>query len=120
MSDADLTYKIIGCAMRVHNELGPGLREKPYENALCIDLREQGLSVEQQRAFPITYHGNVVGDCAPDVVVERTVIVEVKSVDALGESEMAQMLNYLRIAKMTLGLVINFKPPKIDVKRVVL
>lgn len=120
MPDSDLTYTIIGCAMRVHNELGPGLREKPYENAFCIALREQGLRVEQQRAFPITYHGNFVGDCVPDIVVERTVIVEAKSVDVLGETEMAQMLNYLRIAKITLGLVVNFKPPKVDVKRVAL
>jgi len=119
MSDSDLTYQIIGCAMRVHNEIGPGLREKPYENALCIDLREQGLSVAQQRAFPIIYHGTVVGDCVPDMVVESTVVVDVKSIDALGDTEAAQMLNYLRIAKLPLGLVINFKLPKIEVKRVV-
>lgn len=117
MSD-DITYRIIGCAMRVHNEIGPGLREKPYENALCLDLREQGLSPVQQRAFPIIYHGQVVGDCIPDIVVDATVVVDVKSIDAIGESEIAQMVNYLRIAKLKVGLVINFKNPKVEVKRV--
>jgi GxxExxY protein len=117
MSD-DLSYRIIGCAMRVHNEIGPGLREKPYENALCVDLREQGLSLVQQRAFPIFYHGQIVGDCIPDIIVDSTVIVDVKSIDATGDAEVAQMLNYLRIAKLKLGLVINFKNPKVEIKRV--
>ena len=65
----DHTYDVIGCAMRVHNELGAGLHEKPYENALCIDLREQGFAVEQQLPYPIRYRDEVVGDCIPDLTV---------------------------------------------------
>lgn len=117
-TDSDLTYKIIGGAMSVHNSLGPGLREKPYENALCIELRKQGSRVEQQRPFPIRYQGQIVGDCIPDIVVDGAVIVEAKSIDSIGSNEVSQMLNYLRIAKIKTGLVINFKNPKIDVKRV--
>jgi GxxExxY protein len=94
------------------------LREKPCENAWCIDLREQGLRVVQQQAFPIFYHGHTVGDCIPDLIVEDTILVDVKSIDANGENEVAQMLNYLRIAKLRIGLVINFKNPKVEVKRV--
>lgn len=114
----ELSYKIIGSAMRVHNAIGPGLREKPYENALCIDLSEQGLPVHQQRAYPIQYHGRFVGDCIPDITVDAKILIDVKSVDQINESEIAQMLNYLRIARLQLGLVINFKNPKIEVKRV--
>ena len=118
MGSPDLSYQIIGAAMRVHNSLGPGLREKPYENALCVDLIEQGMDAEQQCAFPILYHGKVVGDCIPDIVVNSAIVVDVKSIDGIGEGEIAQMLNYLRISKLRLGLVINFRLPKVEVKRV--
>lgn len=118
MADSALTYKIIGAAMDVHNELGPGLREKPYENALCIALRNDGIHVEQQRQFPIRFRGIIVGDCTPDLVFEKAVIVDAKSIDSIGDSEVAQMLNYLRIASMQLGLVINFRNPKVEIKRV--
>jgi len=103
--------------MRVHNELGPGLREKPYENALMIDLRESGIFAEQQKPYPIRYLDQVVGDCIPDITVERKVLADAKSIDLLGDGEIAQMLNYLRISKLEIGLVINFKNPKLEWKR---
>ena len=118
MADNDLTYQIIGVAMDVQNELGPGLREKPYENALCIELRDRRFQIEQQRPFPIRYKNEIVGDCIPDIIVDGTIIVDAKSIDRIGENEIAQMLNYLRIAEKELGLIINFKNPKIEVKRV--
>ncbi|MGB0992074.1 MAG: GxxExxY protein [Akkermansiaceae bacterium] len=117
MSDNDLTYSIIGAAMKVHNELGPGLREKPYENALYIELRNLGYHVEQQYPFPIRYQNHIVGDCIPDLVIPKQLIIEGKSVDRLSENESAQVLNYLRIANITLGLLLNFKPHKLEVKR---
>ncbi|MEC5129601.1 GxxExxY protein [Verrucomicrobiales bacterium BCK34] len=120
METNDLTYAVIGCAMRVHNELGPGLREKPYENALTFDLDEQGLSFVQQPAYPILYHGRVAGECIPDLVVGGKVVVETKAIDKLGDGEIAQMLNYLRISKNRIGLVINFGPTKLEWKRVVI
>lgn len=120
MTKNEITFQIIGCAMRVHNTIGPGLREKPYENALCIDLLENGFQVDQQRAFPILYHQQVVGDCIPDIVANDLVIADVKSIDGIGDTEIAQMLNYLRISKREVGLILNFKPPKLEVRRVVL
>jgi len=114
----DGTYEIIGCAMRVHQALGPGLREKPYENAMCIALRNDRISFSQQRAFPIEYENQIVGECVPDLSV-GDVLVELKSIEQLGSNEIAQMLNYLRISGRRVGLVINFKNEKLEWKRVV-
>jgi len=114
----DGTYEIIGRAMHVHRSLGPGLREKPYENALVIALRNERLPVKQQLAYPIYYDGMVVGDCVPDIT-SGDVLIDAKSVGALGDSERAQMLNYLRISEKKVGLVINFKNPKLEWVRLV-
>ena len=105
--------------MHVHRELGPGLREKPYENALAIALRKAGKRTEQQRAFPISFEGEIVGDCLPDITVESEILVEVKAVDKLGENETAQLLNYLRVAGLNVGLLINFKNASLEWKRLV-
>ena len=105
--------------MRVHNSLGPGLREKPYENALMIELAEAQLQAFQQRPYPIQHRGKTVGDCIPDITVGRQLLVEVKSVETIGESEIAQLLNYLRISGFELGVVINFKGPRLEVERLV-
>jgi len=114
MEFQDGTYEVIGSAMRVHKALGPGLREKPYENALVIDLQQNGFRAEAQHAYPIRYLGQIVGDCIPDVTVHGNVLVDVKSIDAIGENESAQMLNYLRIARLEVGLIINFRNPKLE------
>lgn len=104
----DGTYEIIGCAIRVHQTLGPGLREKPYENALVIALKNAGISPEQQLPYPIRFDGEVVGDCVLDITT-RAALVEIKSIDKIGEAERAQMLNYLRVSGHRVGLVINFR-----------
>lgn len=119
MKPGDPTYEIIGCAMRVHNELGPGLREKPYENALAVDFGEQNLDYRQQHNFPIMYHGKHVGFCTPDFTVKSEVVIDVKSIDEIRDSELAQMLNYLRISRIPLGLILNFKNSKLEWLRVV-
>lgn len=106
--------------MRVHNELGPGLREKPYENAIAIELSELRIDFVQQPVFPILYHGKTVGECLPDFSVSNDLLIEVKSVDSLGDNERAQMLNYLRITRYHLGLVINFKNARLEWERLVL
>ncbi|MFK7911876.1 MAG: GxxExxY protein [Akkermansiaceae bacterium] len=119
MPDNDLTYQVIGAAMHVHNELGPGLREKPYENALRIALKKLNMHVDQQRAYPISYEGHIVGDCLTDLVVNNELIIETKSIDSIGDNEIAQLLNYLRVSGLKLGLLLNFKPSKLEVKRVI-
>lgn len=119
MPDSELSYAVSGCAMKVHNELGPGLREKPYENAMIIALQEENLDPIQQPRFPILYQNTPVGDCVPDILLSDQLIIEAKAIETIGESELAQMLNYLRISKISLGLIINFKPSKLQWKRVV-
>lgn len=116
----DLSYEVIGACMRVHNELGPGLREKPYENALAVEFEELGIRFEQQPVFPIFYHGRAVEECIPDFSIQRETLIDMKSVDSLGESERAQMLNYLRITRYGLGLVVNFKDARLEWERLVL
>ena len=115
----DGTYEMIGCAMHVHRSLGSGLREKPYENAMMVALRKAKIRAVQQLAYPIRYEDEVVGDCVPDIT-SGDILIEVKAVDSLGESETAQLLNYLRIAGKQVGLLINFKNPTLEWKRVVL
>ncbi len=113
----DGTYEIIGCAMRVQNELGFGLREKPYENAMAIELRDNGFEVVQQQTFPILYKNQSVGDCIPDITLpELNILLEIKALESITEKETAQMLNYLRIANYKTGLVINFGN-KVECKR---
>jgi len=116
----DLTYEVIGAAMEVHRSLGPGLRECPYENALRNELRHRRFQVDQQKAWPICYKGQVVGDCFTDLVVNSELVIEVKSVSKIGDEEVNQVLNYLRICKLRLGLILNFKPSSLEVKRLVL
>ncbi len=120
MQQKDLTYDVIGAAMEVHRELGPGLRELPYENALRNELRYRKYQVDQQKAWPIHYKGEIVGDCFTDLFVNRELVVEVKAINTLGDEELSQVLNYLRISKMRLGLILNFKPSSLEMKRVAL
>jgi len=119
MIHSELSEKIIGAAMRVLNELKPGLDEKIYENALVLELGELGLSVEQQRRFDVHYKGQPVGLLVPDLIVDGKVIVDAKVVTAFTESHIAQMIGYLAITGMDLGLLINFKNAKLEWKRLV-
>ena len=116
----DLTYKITGAVYEVNRVLGPGFLEKVYENALLIELRNQGLNAESQVPLKVQYKGNIVGDYLADIVVENKVILELKAVEKIQKIYEAQMLNYLKATGMQVGLLINFKHPKADVKRYVL
>ncbi len=115
--DSDLTYRIIGCAMRVHSALGPGPREKPYERALAIEFEEEGIEFTQQPCFPIFYRERPVGDCQPDFVVEDEIVVDCKSIASMGDNETGQVLNYLRITKKQVGLLLNFRNSSLEQKR---
>lgn len=116
--DQVITRPIIGCAMRVINTLGHGLHEKPYENALCVELRSQGIAYEQQPRFPIYYRTVQVGEYVPDLIVERSVVVDTKTIEGIGDLEVGRMLNYLRITGQEAGFVINFKRPKLEWRHV--
>lgn len=115
----ELSHAIIGAAMRVLNELKPGLDEKLYENALVLELRAMGLKVEQQRSFEVFYREQTVGRLIPDLLVEDKVVVDPKVVESFNENHVAQMLGYLAITGFQLALLVNFKRAKLDFKRVV-
>ena len=115
-----ITKKIIGCAFTVGNRLGCGFLEKIYENALVIELRKQGLCVAQQQIMEVRYDDAVVGTYVADVVVESTVLLEIKAVKFFDEIHRAQCLNYLKATHLLLCLLINFGRPRVDIKRVIL
>jgi len=106
--------------MEVLNTLGHGLLEKPYENAFVVELELRGLSCKQQARFDIIYKDVVVGHYAPDLVVADCVIVDTKVIDAIGNHEIGQILNYLKITRLNVGLIINFKRARLEWKRVAL
>ncbi len=112
----EITYKIIGCAYKVHSELGPGLLESTYEICLEYELREEGLKVEKQKALPVVYQGiKMDAGYRIDLLVEDKIVVELKSVEILAPIHEAQLLTYLKLAKKKLGLLINFNV--IDLKK---
>ena len=112
--------KIINCAYRVSNTLGSGFLEKVYENALVIELEQNGLRVTQQHPVNVFYNGKSVGDYAADLLIEGQVIVELKAVKALDEIHSAQCMNYLKATGLKICLLINFGRPRVDIKRIVL
>ena len=116
----DITYAINGAVFEVNNILGPGFLEKVYENALLVELKERGLVARSQVPITVSYKGEVVGEYAADVLVEDAVIVELKTVENLDKTHEAQLLNYLKATGLHVGLLVNFKHRKADIKRMVL
>jgi GxxExxY protein len=106
--DNTLTERIIGCAIEVHKELGPGLLESVYEQALCCELRHVGLEFRRQIGVPLYYKGELISEYRPDPVVADRVVVEVKSVARLEAVFTAQLLTYLQVMKLPIGLLLNF------------
>src|SRR5437868_12969152 len=103
-----LTERIIGCAIEVHRQLGPGLLEGTYEAAICIELNNAGLNFVRQPIFPVIYKGQVIGEYRLDLIVEDAVVVEIKSVERFDPIFEAQVLTYLRVTSKRVGLLINF------------
>ncbi len=118
--EKDLVYKIVGCAMAVHNEIGHGFREKTYENALCVEFKHEGLEYAQQSAFPVMYRNEKVDRYIPDLIVENKIIVDTKTVESIIDEHRGTILNYLRITNLQVGLIINYKHPKLEWERLVL
>jgi GxxExxY protein len=114
------TEKIIGFAFVVLNEVGHGLDEKIYENALTVLFKQDGIAFDQQRRFRVLFRGVPVGEFIPDLIAFGSVIVDTKVIDRITDLERGQMLNYLRITKLRVGLILNFKKPKLEFERIVL
>jgi GxxExxY protein len=113
-----LTGRILGAAFEVSNILGNGFLEAVYQRALAYELALAGLVVEREVGFRIAYKGEAIGTYIADLVVERSVIVELKAIDALGQNHVGQCLNYLRASGLRTALLLNFGRPKLEFKRV--
>ena len=105
----DLSNKVIGCALNVHRELGPGLLESTYEQCLCYELSKAGIQFERQKELPVRYQ-EVQIDCGYriDLLIEGALIIELKSVDKLERIHEAQLLTYMKLSNIEIGLLINF------------
>ena len=115
-----LTGQIIGCAQTVLHALGTGFVEKVYERALAHELRKAGLAVSQQHPMTVRYDGLVVAEFTVDLLVEQSVIVELKEAKAIDDIHRAQCLNYLKASGLFLCLLLNFGKPRLEIKRIVL
>ena len=115
----ELTEQIIGAAIEVHRRLGPGFLESIYENALVIELRKQGLSVQKQFEVLIEYDSIEIGKHRLDLTVESTIIVELKTVKEFDDVHFVIVKSYLRATKRKHGLLLNFAKPTLEVKRVI-
>ena len=117
MEHEELTHKIIGCAYKVFNTLGFGFLESVYRKAIVIELSKSRLKVEEEKALLVYYDDIVVGNFSADLFVEDTVVVELKSVKNTVEGHEVQLVNYLNGLKKDIGLLINFGPSGVQVKR---
>ena len=116
----DETRQILACAFEVLNEIGHGLHEKIYENGLVVAFRLKGIPCDQQRRFPVIFREVVVGEFVPDLIVFNLVIVDPKVIDRITDHERGKMVNYLRITKLRVGLILNFKHARLEWERIVL
>src|SRR5438094_9830459 len=116
----DEVFQIVGCAIEVLNTLGHGLVEKPYENALVVEFGLRKIPFRQQPSFDVLYKGRQVGLFVPDLIAFDTIVVATKVLDRITDNEKRLMLNYLRITNSRVGVILNFKRPKLEWERIVL
>ncbi|PYL08438.1 MAG: GxxExxY protein [Verrucomicrobia bacterium] len=113
-------FQIVGCAIEVLNTLGHGLIEKPYENALIVEFRLRNIPFRQQPVFDVVYKGTKAGLFVPDLIAFDAIVVDTKVVDRISDHECGLMLNYLRITRLRVGVILNFKHRKLEWERLVL
>ena len=122
--DADLykveTEEILACAFEVLNTVGHGFREKSYENSLVVEFERREITFEQQARFPLEYKGKKVDEFIPDLIAFDKVIIDTKTIERITQNEIGQMLNYLKITGHPVALILNFKRPRLECRRVVL
>jgi GxxExxY protein len=116
----ELTYSINGAVFEVNRILGSGFLEKVYENALVVELQKLGISVETQVPIKVHYKDNIIGDYIADILVEGKVIVELKTVEKIERIHEAQVLNYLKATGIQVGLLVNFRNSRAEIRRLVL
>ena len=122
MTENEISSKIIGAAIEVHKQLGPGLLESSYEVCLAYELKQQGLNIQTQVALPVVYKEvKLNAGYRIDILIENKVIIELKAVDFLADIHTAQLLTYLKLKELKLGLLINFNSVKLidGVRRIV-
>lgn len=117
MEYTELTEKIIGCAYRVYNKMGFGFLESVYEKCMLIELRKAGLIAESQKPITVTYEDEIVGEFVADIVVENTIILELKSVRRVVMAHEVQLVNYLVATGKPVGLILNFGERQVEIKR---
>ncbi len=115
-TDEVLAKSIIGLAMKVHRTLGCGFVESVYANALALELKKSGIEFEREKSFPVFYDGIAIGSFYADIVVEKRLILELKSSEGLSIAHSIQLVNYLAAAKLDLGLLINFGNKSLEFK----
>jgi len=113
----ELSYKIVGLAMEVYNELGYGFLEKVYENSMMVLFERERIPVRQQAGVPVYFEQRVVGEYVADIIVEDKIIIEIKSASGIADAHRAQVLNYLKATNMRLGIIINFGKKRLEYER---
>lgn len=116
----DLTYKIIGCAIEVHKILGPGFLESVYERAVQIEFKISKIIYKTQVHFPVLYKGENIKSFLCDLVVDEKIIVELKAIKEITNIDRAQLINYLKVIGLKVGLLINFGAESLEYERIVL
>lgn len=116
----ELSYKVVGLAMQVHTELGYGFLEKVYENSLMILLAEHHICAQQQLPIRLQFHGHIVGEYVADILVENSIILELKAATQLSEVHKVQTLNYLKATGFRLAILLNFGKRKLESERLVM
>jgi GxxExxY protein len=117
MEYKEMTETIIGCAYRVYNKMGFGFLESVYEKCLLIELRKAGLDAESQKPITVYYEDEIVGEFVADIIVNDTIILELKSVRRIIEAHEVQLVNYLVATGKPVGLILNFGETKVEIKR---
>ena len=116
----DEVYQVVGSAIEVLKGIGHGLLEKPYENALVVEFGLKKIAFQQQSRFEVLYKNVKVGEYIPDLIVFNQIIVDIKVIDRIGNQERGQIINYLKITGLKLGLVLNFKNSRLEWERIIL
>ncbi len=113
----ELSNKVVGAALTVHKVLGPGLLESAYEGALAVELNYLGIPYERQRVFPLVYRGEYIGVYIADLVVDNTIILELKSVNRIAEVMEGQCINYLILSRLPIAYLMNFHNLRLEWRR---